>query len=77
MARILESRHFIVSQFRVNERWNLANPRRGVNCPDHTCGQPDTGYILPFGDSTGLIHVLAEGLGGGASQIQFGAKLTF
>jgi len=77
MARILESRHFIVSQFRANERWNLPNPRRGVNCPDHTSPQPYTGYVIPFGNSTGLIHMLAEGLGGGARQTHFDPRLTF
>ena len=32
---------------------------------------------MPFGYITGLANMLARCLGGGARQIQFGAKLTF
>lgn len=67
MARILESRHFIVSQLRVNERWNLANPRRGlIVLTTHAASRIRT--TTPF---------RAEGLRGGARQVQFGATLTF
>jgi Carboxypeptidase regulatory-like domain len=65
--------------FKINERWNLQ--LRGeafsvVNTPQW--GQPNTDYTSAnFGLITGLANQLPGGQGGGARQIQLGAKLTF
>jgi len=69
----------VFRNFRMAERWNLQ--LRGeafsvVNTPQW--GQPNTDYTSAnFGYITGLANMLPGGLGGGARQIQLGAKLTF
>jgi hypothetical protein len=40
-------------------------------------GAAENDCIMPFGYITGLANLLARRSGGGARQIQFGAKLTF
>jgi len=65
--------------FEINERWHLqfrAEAFSVVNTPQW--GQPNTDYTSAnFGLITGLANQLPGGQGGGARQIQLGAKLTF
>ncbi len=65
--------------FKINERWNLQIRGEAfsiVNTPQW--GQPNTDYnSANFGLITGLANMLPGGQGGGARQIQLGAKLTF
>jgi hypothetical protein len=65
--------------FTIREKWNLQIRGEAfsiVNTPQR--GQPNTDYTSPnFGYITTLANMLAGGIGGGARQIQLGAKLTF
>ena len=65
--------------FKITERWNLQIRGEAfsvVNTPQW--GQPNTDYTSAnFGLITGLANQLPGGQGGGARQIQLGAKLTF